>query len=140
MNVETLEASLPELGAEALGLELGQVYVSHEQRADGTKLELQIQPLRDEAGPAGGWGVTGRRHLYLWRVRGSELRREDLRRNLGRVTARLNGRRAPCVAGLVRTEVGDVVYEEQAGAGDTVCPLSAYVEVVHVAEIRQGEV
>lgn len=140
MNPATLEAALAALAVEAIyGVSAtGQAYVADRQRTDGKTVEAQFQPGKVEDVSATGWGVPSALYRYTLRIRTSAGTRADHRRMHNEIRARLHGRRAPVVAGLEVTTVGDVTFEGD-GVGDTTGPLSSLAEITFKGDVLQGE-
>jgi hypothetical protein len=136
----TLEAALDVLVTEAIyGVSAnGQTYVADRARTDGKTVEVQFQPLKVEDVPATGWGTPAALYRYALRLRTSAGTRADHRRMHNELRARMHGRRAPAVAGLEVTTLGDVTYEQD-GVGDTTAPLSSWVEITFKGDVLQGE-
>ena len=140
MNAATLEAAIPTLTVEAIfGVALvGQVYVADRSRGDGNTTEAWFKPVAVEDAPAAGWGVPSQLHRYRLHLLTSAGTRASHRSMWGEAKVRLHGRRAPLVAGLEVTTVGEVHYEQD-GVGDSTAPLSSWAEITFRGDVLQGE-
>jgi hypothetical protein len=140
VNAATLEAALAALTVEAIfGVSLvGQVYVADRARGDGNTTEAWFKPSAVEDVAPTGWGVPSQLHRYRLTLITAADTRANHRRMWGEAKARLHGRRAPVVAGLEVTTVGEVHYEQD-GVGDTTAPLSSWAEITFKGDVLAAE-
>ena len=143
MNSATLEAALVALTGPIVegvfGISVAaQVYVDDRARGNGNTVEAWIQPVGVDDAPAVGWGIPSKLHRYRVHLMTSAGTRVSHRRMWGELVVRLHGRRAPLVAGLEVTTVGEVHYEQN-GVGDSTAPLSSWAEITFKGDSLAAE-